>query len=277
LHLGLDTVCRGRGGTTLVCALLASVQALGLAGVAEAQERRDTVYTVEEIAVKVSRPVATAGGASALSTPLDSVVVPPAPTLEDVLRRMPLILIRQNSRGEAQPQVRGMESRQVAVLVDGVPLTLGWDDRTDLSVVPLTAARKLTLVRGLSSVLHGPNALGGVVLVDFVDGAGALVAPEPFRFSAGIDQLGNSSVAIGLGTLFEGQSGGLLLRAGGGYRNRSSVPLASGITQPLPGDDRLNSDFEHWNGYLVARYQASNGPWASLPTYGFISNRGVPP
>jgi len=81
----------------------------GFATVLQAQEppdtiRPDTVFTVEEIAVKVSRAVTTAGGASALSTPLDSVVVPPAPTLDEVLRRMPLVLVRENSRGEAQPR-----------------------------------------------------------------------------------------------------------------------------------------------------------------------------
>ncbi|MGD8698294.1 MAG: TonB-dependent receptor [Gemmatimonadales bacterium] len=261
---------------------MALAAAHAFASASQAQEppdtiRPDTVFTVEEIAVKVSRPVATAGGASALTTPVDSIVVSPAPTLQEVLRRMPLVLIRENSRGEAQPQVRGMESRQVAVLVDGVPLTLGWDNRTDLSIVPLTAARQLTLVRGLSSVLHGPNALGGVVLVDIANGTGALAQPEPFNFSVGIDQLGNGSAALGLATLLQGGAGDLLLRAGGGYRNRSSVPLASGITQPVSGEDRLNSDFEHWNGYAVARYQSDGGPWVSLSTFGFNSNRGVPP
>ena len=34
---------------------------------------------------------------------------------------------RENSRGEAQPQLRGMESRRVAVLVDGEMLQLARD------------------------------------------------------------------------------------------------------------------------------------------------------
>ncbi len=237
----------------------------------------DTVYTVEEIAVRVARPVTTAGGAAALNAPLDSMAVPPAPTLEEVLRQMPLILIRDNSRGEAQPQIRGMESRRVAVLVDGVPITLGWDNRTDLSIVPLAAARELTLVRGLSSVLHGPNALGGVVLVGIGDGASLSLDPEPFQLMAGVDQLGNSALALGLATVVRGESSDLLLRAGGGYRNRSSSPLASGVTQPVNGDDRLNSDFEHANGYIVARYQLKGGPWASISSFGYSSERGVPP
>jgi iron complex outermembrane receptor protein len=209
---------------------------------------------------------------------MDSVTATPAPTVEDVLRRMPLVQVRENSRGEAQPQLRGMESRRVAVLVDGVPITLGWDNRTDLSIMPLTAARQLTVVRGLSSVLHGPNALGGVVLVSIGDGAPE-VEPPPMQLAGGLDNLGGTSLALGLATQVEGAAGGLVLRAGGGYRNRSAVPLASGVEQPSPGepDERLNSDFEHGNGYVVARYEANGGAWASLSSFGFLSERGVPP
>ena len=50
----------------------------------------------------------------------------------------------------------------------GVPITLGWDARTDVSVLPAAAPHEVNLVRGLSSILHGPNVLGGVV----VGGAG---------------------------------------------------------------------------------------------------------
>jgi hypothetical protein len=75
----------------------------------------DSVYTIEEISVRVARPVATAGGAAALTAGLDSVRTGPSPTMEEVLRRVPLIQIRENSRGEAQPQLRGMESRRTPI------------------------------------------------------------------------------------------------------------------------------------------------------------------
>ena len=84
---------------------------------------------------------------------LDSLGSEPIPTLEQALREMPLVRVRENSRGEAQPSLRGATDRHVAVLVDGVPLTLGWDHRTDLSIIPLTAARSIHLLRGL---LVGP-------------------------------------------------------------------------------------------------------------------------
>jgi iron complex outermembrane receptor protein len=263
--------------------ILAALAWLSFADAAWSQEPDtlpppDSVLAIGGLTVRVARPVATAGGASALTAGIDSVAAGPAPTLEDVLRRMPLIQIRENSRGEAQPQLRGMESREVAVLVDGVPVTVGWDNRTDLSIVPLAAARELTVVRGLSSVLYGPNAAGGVVLVSIADGS-SVAQPPPLQLAGGLDNLGNSSVALGLATLVDGEAGDLVLRAGGGYRKRSAVPLASGVEQPSLGDpdERLNSDFEDGNGFVVARYEANGGEWASLSSMGFMSERGVPP
>ncbi len=255
-----------------------SCTAVGLAQEPRDSLPRDSVFRVEELKVQVTRPVATAGGAAAIRAALDSLAAPPSPTLEEVLRRLPFIQIRQNSRGEAQPQLRGMESRRVAVLVDGVPITLGWDDRADLSIVPVTAARELTLVRGLSSVLHGPNALGGVVLVSMGEANNTLPDPTPLQLNGGLDHLGNGSIAAGVATKLRGAAGVLVVRAGGGYRDRSAAPLPSGVTQPVPDvDDRLNSDFQHANGYIVARYQDADGPWASLSSFGFTSERGVPP
>ena len=274
---------RRQGVHRYECVILTVLASLCGAGAAWSQEPDtlpppDSVVTIGGLTVRVARPVATAGGASAITAGIDSVPASPAPTLAEVLRRMPLVQIRENSRGEAQPQLRGMESRRVAVLVDGIPITLGWDNRTDLSIVPLTAARELTVVRGLSSVLYGPNALGGVMLVSVGEGARAVDAP-PMQLAGGVDNLGSTSLAAGLARRFSGGAGELVLRAGGGYRKRSAVPLPSGVEQPPPADpdERLNSDFEHGNAYLVGRYEASGGEWFSLSSIGFLSERGVPP
>ncbi len=86
-------------------------------------------------------------------------------------------------------------------------------------------------------------------------------------------------MALGLATVVRGDAGDLLLRAGGGYRERSATPLPSGVDQPASGgeDERLNSDFQQANGYVVARYQSGRGFWSSLSSFGFVAERGVPP
>ena len=156
---------------------------------------RAPVFVLRGLTIVVPRPVSTTGGASAVEVTLDSMAMRPAPTMEQVLREMPLIQIRRNSRGEAQPALRGGEDRQIAVLMDGVPLTLGWDARTDLSLIPLTSAQRISIIRGLSSVLHGPNVLGGVVEVDVARGAQRQAAPRPLQFDLGLDQTGARNLA----------------------------------------------------------------------------------
>jgi iron complex outermembrane receptor protein len=86
-------------------------------------------FRLDEIQVVAGRRLTATGVVEMRLVSLGSV---PITTLEQALREMPLVRVRENSRGEAQPSLRGTTDRHIAVLVDGVPLTLGWDHRTDL-------------------------------------------------------------------------------------------------------------------------------------------------
>ena len=246
--------------------LLAALVAAGFAFAPPAQAQEpdttralpDSIILGQEVRVSVARPrLAQTGGSSQIELRLDSMSVIPAPRLEDVLRRIPLMQIRFNSRGEAQPALRGAEDRQIAVLVDGVPVTLGWDHRTDLSIVPLTAARSVNLMRGASSVLFGPNVLGGVVEVDVVRGTRRTLQATPTSLSVGVDATGATAVAGTAGKLTELDSGQWLVDAGFGFRDRSGMALPDlETTDPVElgrlvsdsdGDLRLNSDYTQFD------------------------------
>ena len=233
---------------------------------------------LDAIRVRATRPISTTAGASAVRLSLSSPRLAPVPILEDVLRAVPFVQVRENSRGEAQLTLRGTESRQVAVLIDGIPLTLGWDARTDLSVVPVAAARQVQLFRGLSSVLHGPNVLGGVVEVDISRGD---LPPEPpaSGLDVGIDDTGAAVAGVTFGRQIPIGDQRLSIHVGAGVRSRSGVPLASGVDQPVTPDDgrRLNSDLDHLSGFFAARYGGGGGGWISLSSFAFRAERGVPP
>lgn len=249
---------------------------------------QDTVETVEirGVRVEVPRPTATTGGTSAVEVSVDSAVGLAAPTMEEFLRRMPLIQIRANSRGEAQPALRGAEDRQIAILLDGIPLTLGWDHRTDMSVIPLTAVRKLTLLRGLSSMLHGPNVLGGALEFDVARGAEQQSRPPAFSGGVSLDQTGGTSTSARAGAFLDGEHSSWVLRGGAGHRQRTGVPLPDGAASDptlqdfyLAGDDglRLNSDRRNVDGFVSARYRSRDGPWSSVLFSASDTRRGVPP
>ena len=241
--------------------------------------RQDTVYQIEPIAVRAVRPSTTAGGVSAVVVRLDSVRFRAAPLLEDVLRELPLVQVRTNSRGEATIALRGAEERQIAVLLDGIPLTLGWDHRTDLSVVPLTAAQSVQLVRGLSSVLHGPNVLGGVVEIGMA--SVPIPEPNPLQLSMGVDHTGGYSLGVLSGAGLALGEGRLTVRGGVGRRARDGAPAPDGLDAFYPalsGGDRLvNSDLEHTDGFFSSRWQSRRGGWVSASASGFRAERGVLP
>lgn len=265
-----------------------AVLALALVVPAAYVSAQDTtrVVRLRPMSVEVPRPIATTGGTSAVEISLDSVGTLAAPTMEEFLRRAPTVQIRANSRGEAQPDLRGAEDRQIAILVDGIPLTLGWDHRTDISVIPLTAVRKMTLYRGLSSMLHGPNVLGGAIEFDVGRGTSLETRVAPFVGAVSVDHEGGVSTAATTGAAVESDGGGWVFRSGAGYRDSPGVTLPSGTTDDrrlrtdLLRDSngrRLNSDRRMADGFVAARYHGSGGGWLSTLATVSDTERGVPP
>ncbi|MCG6986944.1 MAG: TonB-dependent receptor [Gemmatimonadetes bacterium] len=247
-----------------------------------AAQQRDTlrtdtmVFRIGEIRVEARRPVTTVGGASAVEVTLDSLGLSAAPTVEEVLREIPTVHVRTNSRGEAEISVRGSESRQVAILLDGVPLTLGWDARTDVSVLPAGAIQELNLVRGVSSVLHGPNVLGGVVEVG-VGRSTRVPARRLLDLTAVYDGVGGYGTSATTAIPFRTSGGQGLVRAGAGLRDSPGAPLAGGVTEPVPTGDalRLNTDFNSVDGFFSFRYARDGGSWLTVSSSTFQVERGI--
>ena len=256
---------------------------------AQEREGQDTtrLAAIAGLHVEVPRPIATTGGTSAIQFDLDSARGAAAPTMEELLRRMPAVQIRANSRGEAQPDLRGAGDRQVAILLDGIPLTLGWDHRTDISIVPLTAVRAMTLYRGLSSMLHGPNVLGGAIEFDVGRGAALREDPKPLNAQLSLDEVGGVSASAVVSSRKETDGGARLLRVGGGHRRSPGATVPGGadederVRQELLADNasgwRLNSDRRLSDGFLSARYRGDGGAWASSLIAVSDAERGVPP
>ncbi len=248
---------------------------------ADAQERpqaqrRDSISRrLEPVVVRGIRIPAVIGGAGAVVATVDSLRLPAAPLLEEALRAMPFILVHRNSRGEMEISVRGSDSRQTAILLDGVPLSLGWDNRSDVSLVPITGATSIRLVRGLSSLLHGPNVLGGVVEVSLANALDGSVAPTSLTLASTVDQFGGHAFqAAGGGAVGNGFSA----RAGAGYRDRPGLARAGGVVEPGPDPDlRTNSAAHEVDAFGALGWRGDNGARLGLSATTYKADRGVPP
>lgn len=265
----------GRLPVRLLLLLLALL--VGTAQPARAEAPADTSSVeIEGVTVFGTHPLTTRGGSSAFRAALDSLPIPAVASMEQVLRSLPGLHVRTNSRGEAELSLRGSESRQVAVLVDGAPLTLSWDGRTDASILPAGALQQVTLVRGLSTLLGGPNVLGGVVEFESAP-SGGQPAARALQVRSGIDEVGAFGAAAAVTVPRTLSSGVLTVRAGAGHRDSPGRPLAGGLVEPLPGDDglRVNTDVTETDAFASARLERGDGSWLSLAGSAFRAERGI--
>jgi iron complex outermembrane recepter protein len=68
-------------------------------------------------------------------------------------------------RRERLISVRGFSSRQVPLFIDGIPVYVPYDGNVDLARFGVDYVSEITVSKGLTSLLYGPNILGGAVNV----------------------------------------------------------------------------------------------------------------
>jgi len=72
--------------------------------------------------------------------------------------------------------MRGAESHQVLVLVDGLRISDEYSNSTPLESIPIAQVERVEILRGNASALYGPNAVGGVIQIFTKSGSGNLGA-----------------------------------------------------------------------------------------------------
>ncbi|MEW5291210.1 TonB-dependent receptor [Erwinia papayae] len=72
-------------------------------------------------------------------------------------------LEKSGNRNEMQVRVRGFNSRQVPVYLDGIPVYIPYDGNLDLGRFLSADLSSLEVSKGYTSLLQGPNQLGGSI------------------------------------------------------------------------------------------------------------------
>jgi iron complex outermembrane receptor protein len=80
------------------------------------------------------------------------------------LNMMPSIVqSHSGARNESSIYMRGFDIRSIPVYVDGIPIYVPYDGYMDLSRFTTADLSKIEVSKGFSSILYGPNALGGTI------------------------------------------------------------------------------------------------------------------
>ncbi|AVP57567.1 TonB-dependent receptor plug domain-containing protein [Pulveribacter suum] len=202
---------RGRASHTTRPLLLACAVAAGAAQAAEG------VFELGTVTVVGSPVPAAPAGEAVLSQ--QEIMRNQADTVSEAVRMLPGVsLARVGARNEEMVYLRGFDSRQVPVYVDGVPLYVPYDGYVDFSRFTTFDLAEIRVAKADASLLYGPNTLGGAI---------NLVTRKPARPFEG-------DVRLGLGT---GQMRKAALNLGGNqgrwyYQLGASYLDADGFALP---------------------------------------------
>ncbi|WP_028112525.1 TonB-dependent receptor plug domain-containing protein [Ferrimonas kyonanensis] len=207
-----------------------------------------------------------------------------AKTAADALEYVPGVHVAQSNKGEKFLTMQGFEQDKILILLDGVPYYETKYGQLDLSQIPASIIAKVEVSKGASSVLYGPNGMGGVVNIITHQGSEGFSG----KLDANVGEYGQNhqSAQLSYGhngfTLF-----GTIEHTGrDAYRLSDDYePIESYIKDrwgDLPkfmqvedGGKRVNSDLESINARLRAGYSNDTTEvYASV--YHFDTERGLP-
>jgi outer membrane cobalamin receptor len=149
-------------------------------------------------------------------------------------------------------KLRGSETAQVLVLIDGRPVNSSRQGGADLSKIPLSMVERIEIIKGPASALYGADALGGVVNI----------------ITKGGRQGGQLRLAIGgydtvsLGFAYRGRSGSL------GYALGSDLTMSQGY--------RPNSDYEGRSFWTQLDYGLSPRDYVTVNLARHQDEHGAP-
>ena len=142
---------------------------------------------------------------------------------------------RIGSRNETTVYVRGFDMRQVPLFVDGIPVYTPYDGYADLSRFTTFDVSEIQVSKGFTSVLYGPNTLGGAINI---------VSRRPGGKVEGIAGGSYGTGPAGTADLNAGTTfGPFYVQGGASYTKSGTFPLADGFTPVAiqPAGDRVNA------------------------------------
>jgi len=85
--------------------------------------------------------------------------------LSEAIKYAPGVTVTFGDKSVYTLKLRGMDAKRIALLIDGIPVYEPYFSSFDLKTVATGGIDSLKITKGPSSVLYGPNTLGGIVNV----------------------------------------------------------------------------------------------------------------
>lgn len=225
---------------------------LGLTQVQAAEEAgvMDNIYTLGEVVVTApdERGVESIGTLRQITA--KDIELRNVKTLAKALELLPGLDIRKGAQGIPRVNIRGLRSRHVVLLLNGIPFNSTYDGQFDSAVIPVENIAKIKVSYGNHSVLYGQGGLGGAINIITKKGTPGFSG----NASADIDERGNPDARADLSggnDKVDFFVSGSAAKSDGFQMSRDFTP-----TSEEDGGVRENSDYERKNLYANAGFQA---------------------
>ncbi len=83
--------------------------------------------------------------------------------LSEIFPSVPGVHVTEGEKGEAGINIRGLSSNRITLMIDGVPIDEPYFNTFDLKSFSSSEIERIKIIKGSSSVLYGPNTLGGII------------------------------------------------------------------------------------------------------------------
>ena len=221
----------------------------GIAAAQTASAGKDlTLAAVAVTATRTAQPIAELLADLTLIGP-DEIARAGVQSLTELLQRQPGVEVIRNGGpgGVSGVFLRGANSAQTLVLIDGVRVSSSSAGTTTLEAIPLDQIDRIEILRGPASSLYGADAIGGVIQVFTRRGGSALAG----NANAGFGTWGTSSAGGGL----SGSAGPIRFAVQAGTRRSDGFNAIVDPANFSYNDDR--------DGYRADNVSASVSlPWA---------------
>jgi outer membrane cobalamin receptor len=193
-----------------------------------------------------------------------------ARTLDELLNFAPGIMLQSSSADPASKliSIRGSESNQVLVLLDGIALNDPLTGTIDLRLIPLNSIKEIRIISGGQSSTYGNGALGGVI---------DIISEDEFIESFGLNLHAGSFGSRGFRPSFSGHLKNLTYSLYVDYSEYTGDYAYSytQLDQTKLNADRINNGFLGKNIYAQSKYRNDEHE-LSVKLHWQNSKRGLP-
>lgn len=184
--------------------------------------------------------------------------------------------VSMGQRGETQVNIRGFDSRQTTLNIDGIPIYVPYDGNVDLSRLLTPGISQIVVTKGLGSLMYGPNNMGGSINIVTQAPAKKLEGTITGGLTANPHKLYGNDLSVQLGSRIDSR---WYVQGGVASASRNGFPL-SGNFKPVaaqPSGDRLNASSHDINANLKLGFTPNATDEYALGLYTVNSDKDSPP